>query len=696
MSDLGVGLLFVAVQTTLLISVAIPLALWLERRGPVAGVLVSALCLGLLLLLPIAALLPLPASWTAAPAPTAAAANLTDATSTDAEPTPASVISPPLTSTVQPPPGPSWAALRDLWQGLSRPPAPDADAARPVWLDLLALTLLAGCVLSLMRILLGLVAVSRLRRHGQPIRDSAACAVLRELCQHLGLGCAVDLRETGHLGTAATIGWRRPLILLPTDWRDWTTAEFRAVLAHELAHVRRGDFLLGLLARLSTALHWYHPLVHWLAGRLRLQQEMSADVLGATLAGGRDCYLVALTRQALRADNRPSGWLAQPFWPATGTVMRRIHMLQVKEWQPQRGLSRLYQGAAVLLLCAAAVAVSTLRHTAPLYADEPDDTGTLTIAAAVEPFDLSYLPNDGQGFVALRPSALFGRQDMKRITALANKYLPLGLAAIGVQGELGLAVEDIEQLLCRVDIQYNGNVKDGPKGSFSVIPHVLRVRHKFDWAEKIKTLAPKIVETAYHGRSYFTFPNSIPLGFIFGQYIYAADDRTLVLASEEHVRALIDGTVKPRQVPHWDAVKEADVALWFSLPRDVKDYMIKTRSDDSEMIKYTDATTFGCTCRTDLFWQAFVSCPDAKAAKKAAKAIRTFLDRLKGELSGGPETSKDELKPLSAKLVRMSGDFLRPDIRPAGATVHLTCRAECPLALYLEFMLRDIGVKLDE
>ena len=75
----------------------------------------------------------------------------------------------------------------------------------------------------------------------------------------------VEIRETDELATPATIGWRRPLLLLPADWREWNPAERRAVLAHELAHVCRGDFLTGLLAQASLTLHFYNPLAHWLA-----------------------------------------------------------------------------------------------------------------------------------------------------------------------------------------------------------------------------------------------------------------------------------------------------------------------------------------------------------------------------------------------------------------------------------------------
>src|SRR6266702_2528164 len=84
----------------------------------------------------------------------------------------------------------------------------------------------------------------------------------------------VELREVPDLTTPATAGWLRPMLLLPDDWRGWDESERRAVVAHELAHVIRGDYAAGLLARVAVVLNCYHPLVRWMAGRLHLEQEL--------------------------------------------------------------------------------------------------------------------------------------------------------------------------------------------------------------------------------------------------------------------------------------------------------------------------------------------------------------------------------------------------------------------------------------
>ena len=63
--------------------------------------------------------------------------------------------------------------------------------------------------------------------------------------------------------------------------------ELRGVVAHELAHVKRRDYLAAVVAQTALAVHFYHPPLHWLAGRVRLEQELAADALAASVSGGR-------------------------------------------------------------------------------------------------------------------------------------------------------------------------------------------------------------------------------------------------------------------------------------------------------------------------------------------------------------------------------------------------------------------------
>ena len=192
------------------------------------------------------------------------------------------------------------------------------------WPEIVGITFLAGLTVAFVRFLLGLWIVRCYRVNSIAITDQEILELVRQNVFDLGLHRAVEVRQAHQLGSPATVGWRRPLILLPDDWKTWNQEERRVVLAHEMAHISRGDYLTWLLAQISLAFHFYHPLVHWLVRRLRFEQELAADVLGAELAGGRELYLVTLASMVLREDSPRSSWAVQSFFPNRGTFLKRI------------------------------------------------------------------------------------------------------------------------------------------------------------------------------------------------------------------------------------------------------------------------------------------------------------------------------------------------------------------------------------
>ena len=173
------------------------------------------------------------------------------------------------------------------WHGPDSSGAAEPAARCRTWGRVLAVVALAGTGVGLLRLVIGLWAVRIWRRHGQLVDDPGLTGLLDELRGAMCCRPPVEIREAADLTTAATTGWLRPALLLPDDWRSWSDSERRAVLAHELAHIVRGDYAVGLLARLAVALNYYHPVVRWIARRLQLQQEQAADALAARFAGGR-------------------------------------------------------------------------------------------------------------------------------------------------------------------------------------------------------------------------------------------------------------------------------------------------------------------------------------------------------------------------------------------------------------------------
>ncbi len=87
-----------------------------------------------------------------------------------------------------------------------------------------------------------------------------------------------------------TIGCLKVKIILPTKWHDWDVTKKKAVLAHELAHVRRYDYLFQLMVTISQTLYWFHPLVWLLSPRLSLLAEQACDDCAILFVGDKRQY----------------------------------------------------------------------------------------------------------------------------------------------------------------------------------------------------------------------------------------------------------------------------------------------------------------------------------------------------------------------------------------------------------------------
>lgn len=134
-----------------------------------------------------------------------------------------------------------------------------------------------------LRLGLGLVWVARLRRRALPAPTEWQ-ARQDALARRLGLRRPVPLRlsPAGSLDAPVAIGCLKPLVLLPASLLSGLPLPLlEALLAHELAHVQRQDYLAHLLQSLVEALLFFHPVVWWLSSRLRQERELVADALAA-------------------------------------------------------------------------------------------------------------------------------------------------------------------------------------------------------------------------------------------------------------------------------------------------------------------------------------------------------------------------------------------------------------------------------
>ncbi|HYM60805.1 MAG TPA: M56 family metallopeptidase, partial [Thermoanaerobaculia bacterium] len=121
-------------------------------------------------------------------------------------------------------------------------------------------------------------------------------AVLR-LAAALRLRRAVRLMQSAAVEVPTVVGWLRPLILLPVSALAGLSSEqLEMVLAHELAHIRRHDFLVNLMQAFVETLLFYHPAVWWMSRRVRVERENCCDDLAVAVCGDPLRYARALTR----------------------------------------------------------------------------------------------------------------------------------------------------------------------------------------------------------------------------------------------------------------------------------------------------------------------------------------------------------------------------------------------------------------
>jgi len=180
-----------------------------------------------------------------------------------------------------------WEAITGEWSRFEQAIAPRLDWIVGLWC--------LGVCLFALRPAIGLREIGRLRRMGvSPVADNIA-AVLGDLARRMGLARRVAILESARVKVPLVVGHLRPLILLPVSLvSQMPVAQLEAILAHELAHVCRHDYLVNLWQTLVETVLFYHPAVWWLSRRVREERENCCDDLAVAVVENRVEYGRAL------------------------------------------------------------------------------------------------------------------------------------------------------------------------------------------------------------------------------------------------------------------------------------------------------------------------------------------------------------------------------------------------------------------
>lgn len=199
----------------------------------------------------------------------------------------------------------------------------------------------------------GWVAAQRLRVIGVREPGDRIVRLSGELSTRLGIDKPVRVAVSLLAQTPMVVGWLRPVVLLPVALvAGLTPRQLEGILAHELAHIRRHDYLLNLLQVAAETLLFYHPAVWWISRHVRLERERCCDEAAVGACGNRSEYAQSL---AELAEIRLRPQLALGAGGSAGPeLLARIRAILRLDDEAPRPAARLAVAAAVLLLAAAA------------------------------------------------------------------------------------------------------------------------------------------------------------------------------------------------------------------------------------------------------------------------------------------------------------------------------------------------------
>jgi beta-lactamase regulating signal transducer with metallopeptidase domain len=252
---------------------------------------------------------------------------------------------------------------------LASPPGP--PPAQTPWLALVVAAWAVGVALLSVRMAGGLLLTRRLERRATPVTDREWRQRLDRLATRIGLRRAVRLCESALAEVPMAAGWLRPLVLLPAGaLLRLPPEQVEAVLAHELAHIRRYDYLINLFQTAVETLLFYHPAVWWVGRRIREERELCCDDIAVAATGDAIVYARALVELETLSRRAPQMALAA----TGGSLLHRVKRLLGAPSRPRRhpgfGLAGLL--GMLALVAAWACAQPLIQNPSVLHAQAHD------------------------------------------------------------------------------------------------------------------------------------------------------------------------------------------------------------------------------------------------------------------------------------------------------------------------------------
>lgn len=200
-----------------------------------------------------------------------------------------------------------------------------STSTRPSVSSVLLAVWMSGAAGGMLWLVVGCIQLRRLTSRARALEEGTWVACADEIRREYRLPSPV-LLQTEHPSLLVTWGIWRPRVLVPSRARNWPPSRIRLVLVHELAHIRRGDWIVQIAAELVRALNWFNPLVWMACSRLRHESEQACDdeVINRGTDGSEYAtHLVNIAREL----RQQALWVPAPSIARASNFERRVRVM---------------------------------------------------------------------------------------------------------------------------------------------------------------------------------------------------------------------------------------------------------------------------------------------------------------------------------------------------------------------------------
>jgi GWxTD domain-containing protein len=256
--------------------------------------------------------------------------------------------------------------VASLRNGSTGPATPWADQVAEAFdnsLPWLLAAWLAGTTLLMGRLNIGLIVAWKMKSASAEAAPIELRAILNDLSSRMGIVRRIGLSNSALVQVPTVIGWLRPAVLIPVGClAGLSPIQIEAIFAHELAHIRRHDYLVSVFQSLVEAVLFYHPAVWWVSQQMRKEREDCCDDLAVSISGDRLAYARALSF----LEERRSSYLAVALGANGGVLAMRIkRLLGYKDAPAYSWLAAGTQLAVVVVAVALSIGTFTRAQNLP-------------------------------------------------------------------------------------------------------------------------------------------------------------------------------------------------------------------------------------------------------------------------------------------------------------------------------------------